>query len=207
MSPGWRSHSRRTTKFMPSVGSVLTHDRSMRNLRIYRAGQCASRLAKGQRQSPSGMDLRYSPCGVVKPCARLKDAILPAGRSVPAALHGNDDVWFESGTRRSVLNKVNNFNLVSLKLGDGASRVVVIETIPKPATAGFEQSHRNWNATTGNVFRLSPPVGGGEPVGSLPYLGVITVGEERSVVARTIIEIRETQASYGSENFSTAISV
>jgi hypothetical protein len=50
-------------------------------------------------------------------------------------------------------------------------------------------------------------VGGGEPVGSLPYLGVITVGEERSVVARNIIEIREIKEFHAAENFSTAILV
>jgi hypothetical protein len=50
-------------------------------------------------------------------------------------------------------------------------------------------------------------VGGGEPVGSLPYLGVITVGEEQSVVAKTIIEIRESKTSYGAEDFSTTIPI
>lgn len=50
-------------------------------------------------------------------------------------------------------------------------------------------------------------MGGGEPVGSLPYLGVITVGEERSVVAKKLIEHRAVWPLYGTENRKTTISI
>lgn len=45
-----------------------------------------------------------------------------------------------------------------------------------------------------NDLRPSPPVGGGEPVGSLPYLGVITVGEDEGTsVGNKIIELNSRQ--------------